>query len=242
MRFSIHVLLVGAMLVAAPVWADEPAAAEHGEAPAHGSGSGEHGHAAHAPTFHDINWYYGLLGERPDVEPSVLYRPTGMPVPLAALLFNTAILFYLLYRLGARPISEGLKQRKQTLLRGMDEAAKMRRDAEAQLKSYELKLERIEDEVERVKREMQATGEAERQRALAEARERRARMERDARQLVEQELKAIRERLQRELVESAVRSASEELSKRLSQADQERLAEEYVAGLSRAASSLRGRV
>jgi F-type H+-transporting ATPase subunit b len=247
MRASIHALMLGALLVVAPVSADEystdqPGAAEHGEAPAHGSGSGERGHAAHAPTFDDVNWYYGLLGERSGVEPSLLFRPTGMPVPLAALLFNTAILFYILYRLGARPISDGLKQRKQTLLRGMDEAAKMRREAEEQLESYELKLERIEDEVERVKREMQAAGEAERQRVLAEARERRARMERDARQLVDQELKAVRERLQRELVESAVRSASEALQSKLSQADQERLAEEYVAGLSRSAASLRGRV
>jgi F0F1-type ATP synthase membrane subunit b/b' len=124
----------------------------------------------------------------------------------------------------------------------MDEAAKMKRDAEEQLKSYELKLERIEDEVERVKREMQAAGETERKRVLSEARERRARMERDARQLVEQELKAVRDRLLRETVESAVRSATETLSSKLSQADQERLADEYVAGLSRAAASLRGRV
>jgi F-type H+-transporting ATPase subunit b len=255
MRTSIQALVLGALLAAAPAFADDhdhghdhgaAEAAHPGEAPAHGSGSAEHGehggHDAHAPTIDDVNWYFGILGERDDVEPSLLYRPTGMPVPFAALLFNTAILFYVLYRLGGRPISEGLKNRKQTLLRGMDEAAKMKREAEEQLKSYELKLERIDDEVERVKREMQASGETERQRVLAEARERRARMERDARQLVEQELKAVRDRLLRETVESAVRSATETLTSKLSQADQERLADEYVAGLSRAAAPLRGRV
>jgi F0F1-type ATP synthase membrane subunit b/b' len=67
-------------------------------------------------------------------------------------------------------------------------------------------------------------------------------MERDARTLVEQELKAVRDRLHRETVESAVRSAAETLSAKLSAADQERLAEEYVAGLARAAGTLRGRV
>jgi F-type H+-transporting ATPase subunit b len=165
-----------------------------------------------------------------------------MPVPFAALLFNTAILFFLLYRMLGKGISDGLKSRKQTLLRGMEEAAKMRREAEEQLKSYELKLERIDDEVERVKTEMIQTGEAERKRVLAEARERRARMERDAHQLVAQELKAVRDRLLKETVESAVRSATEALQSKLSPADQQRLAEEYVSGLARAAGTLRGRV
>jgi F-type H+-transporting ATPase subunit b len=204
---------------------------------------GSHGgHDAHVPSFEDINWYYGMLGERDDVEPGLVYRPTGMPVPFAALVFNSAILFYVLYRLGAKPISEGLTQRKQKLLRGIDEAAKMRREAEEQLKGYEHKLERIEDEVERVKREMVAAGEAEQKRVLAEARERRVRLERDAHQLVAQELKAVRDRLLKEMVESAVRSAAETLTNKLSGADQERLADEYVAGLARSAGSLRGRV
>ena len=219
-----------------------------GEAPAAGAhvpddaAADDHDAHGHAPSFHDVNWYYGLLGERDGVEPSLLYRPTGTPVPFAALLFNTALLFFILYRLAARPISEGLKNRKQTLLRGMEESAKMRREAQAQLEGYQQKLDRIEDEIERVRKEMQVAGEAEQQRALAEARERRQRLERDARTLIEQELKAVRDKLLRETVESAVRSAAETLSNRLSPADQERLAEEYVAGLARSAGSLRGRV
>ena len=249
-RFAL-LAVAGALFAAAPAFAfaddhghseavehaeaaGEHAAAPHGEGEAHGGG--------HAPTFDDVNWYYGVLGERDGVEPSLLYRPTGMPVPFAALLFNTAILFFLLYRMLGKGISDGLKSRKQTLLRGIEEAAKMRREAEEQLKSYELKLERIEDEVERVKNEMVQAGEAERKRVLAEARERRTRMERDAHQLVEQELKAVRDRLLRETVESAVRSATEALQNKLSPADQQRLAEEYVSGLSRAAGVLRGRV
>jgi F0F1-type ATP synthase membrane subunit b/b' len=249
MRAWLTALLVGTALCFALPASAEDDPHDHSAAPAAGAhvpedaaAAGHDAHGAHAPSFHDINWYYGLLGERDGVEPSLLYRPTGTPVPFAALLFNTALLFFVLYKLGARPISEGLKNRKQTLLRGMEESAKMRRDAEAQLKGYQLKLERIEDELERVKKEMQSAGELEQKRVLAEARERRQRMERDARQLVEQELKAVRDKLLRETVESAVKSAAETLSSRLTPADQERLAEEYVSGLSRAAGTLRGRV
>ena len=85
-------------------------------------------------------------------------------------------------------------------------------------------------------------GELEQKRVLGEARERRQRMERDARQLVDQELKAMRDKLLRETVESAVKSAAETLSNKLTPADQERLAEEYVSGLARAAGTLRGGV
>lgn len=248
MRSRFAGLFVAGALFAAPAFAADDHG--HSEVLEHAEAAGEHAaaddHGAHGghhvPTFEDVNWYYGILGERDGVEPSLVYRPTGMPVPLAALLFNTAILFYLLYRMLGQPIANGLKTRKETLLRGMDEAAKMRREAEEQLKSYEQKLERIEDEVERVKKEMIHAGEAERKRVLEEARERRTRMERDAHQLVEQELKATRERLLRETVESAVRSATETLQSKLSAQDQQKLAEEYVSGLARAAGTLRGRV
>lgn len=200
-----------------------------------------HGHD-HVPHFEDINWFYGMFGTREGAEPSFFYRPPDMPVPVGALVVNAAILYFILFRIFRGPVSEGLKRRKETLLRGMDEAAKMRREAEEQLASYEQKLARIDEEVERVKQEMHAAGEAERARVLAEARERRERMERDARVLVEQELKAVREQLLRETVESAVRSAETSLAQMLTPGEHQRLAEEYVASLSRAASTLKGRV
>ncbi|HLV65763.1 MAG TPA: ATP synthase F0 subunit B [Polyangiaceae bacterium] len=223
--------LAPAAFAAAPAHeGDADAAAAHG------------GHDDHVPHFEDINWFYGMLGTREGVEPNLVYRPPEMPVPVGALLVNTAIVYFILFRIFRRPVSEGLKRRKETLLRGMDEAAKMRREAEEQLASYEQKLARIDEEVERVKQEMHAAGEAERARVLAEARERRERMERDARVLVEQELKAVREQLLRETVESAVRSAETSLAQMLTPGEHQRLAEEYVASLSRAASTLKGRV
>ena len=68
----------------------------------------------------------------------------------------------------------------------MEEAARMKSDAEKSLAEYEQKLASIDQEIERVRREMRAAGESERVRILADARARRERMERDARLLVEQ--------------------------------------------------------
>jgi F-type H+-transporting ATPase subunit b len=207
----------------------------------HGSAAGEHGPGAHGGGHGpgEINWMNGFIGESEDAHPSspwepTLFRPKGTPPPLMAMLINTAILFYILGRVGAPKITTALKRRKTTIMQGMDEAARMKEQAAARLVDYETKLERIDDDIERVKREMREAGEAERARMLADAKEKRARMERDAKLLIEQELKAARETLLRETVRGAVISATDVLSKQVTSADQQRLADEYVKSLAKA--------
>ena len=218
----------------------EPAA--HGAEPsAHGDAHAAHGDD-HVTTFDDFNWYHGLFFEKEGVEPSLLYRPKGMPVPFAALLFDCAILYFLLFRFMGRPVREGLKRRKDTLLRGMEEAAKMKREAEGQLAFYEEKLAKIDQDVAELRQRMRHAAETESARILSEAKERRTRMERDAHQLVEQELKAVQERLSAETIAGALCAAEQSLLQRITEADQQRFGDEYLAGLPQAAASLRGRL
>ncbi|MEO6602519.1 MAG: ATP synthase F0 subunit B [Polyangiaceae bacterium] len=158
------------------------------------------------------------------------------------MLLNSAILYYLLVRFAKKPIAAALKSRKATILRGMEEAGKMKQDAEAQLAHYEQKLANVDQEIERVRTDMRASGEAERKRILAEAKEKRSRMERDAQTLIGQELKAARESLQSELTRAALRSAEATLRSTLTAADQSRLAEEYLTGIKVSATALRGKV
>jgi F-type H+-transporting ATPase subunit b len=119
----------------------------------------------------------------------------------------------------------------------MDEAAKMKEDAARSLAGYEEKLSRIDEEIERVRTEMREAGQQERVRILAEAKERRVRMERDAKLLIELELKAAREELIKETVESAVRSASARLENQVTVADQQRIAEHYLKSIGSALGS-----
>lgn len=213
------------------------ASEHHGD---EGHGAGAHG-AHHEPHFSDINWFYGVLGTKEGVEPSFLLRPPDMPAPFGALLINAAILYFILYKILAKPIRDGLVARKEGILRGMEEAARMKREAEARLEEYEQKLDHIDDEIERVKKEMQEAGERERERILKEAKERRERMERDAKLLIEQELKAAREELLREAARAAVSSAQSTIESKISASDHARLADEYLAGLRSAAAELRGK-
>jgi F0F1-type ATP synthase membrane subunit b/b' len=135
-----------------------------------------------------------------------------------------------------------LKKRKEGILRGMEEAAKMKREAEGQLAFYEEKLAKIDQDVQELRDQMRHAAESESARILSEAKERRVRMERDAHQLVEQELKAVREQLSAETIQSALRSAEAALLKRITEADQQRFGEDYLSGLAKAAGVLRGRV
>jgi len=247
---------LGAALLAS---ASTPALAQEHDAPVHDAAPADHhavaaegeGHAAHgaehaehdhAPTFDDINWGYGFLGEKEGVEPSLLWRPTGMPVPFGALALNAAILYWLLIKYGKKPISDALKARKLGIMKGMEEAAKMKAEAEASLAKYKKQLDEIDSEVERIRREMKESGEADSARILSEAKERRERMERDARTLVDQEMKAARETLLRETVRAAVKSAEATLAAKISDGDRMRLGDEFLASVKASGASLRGRL
>jgi F-type H+-transporting ATPase subunit b len=240
-----------ALVAAALVVTNARAADEHGHAaPAghhaateHAAVGGEHaehgGH--HVPTFDDINWFYGALGEREGVEPDFLFRPKGMPAPFGLWILNAVVLYGFLIKVARPKIREGLKNRKTSILRGMDEAARMKREAEARLADYEEKLERIEQEVERVRREMREGAEAERARILSEAKTRRVRMEEDAKILVAQELSAATASLREELIRAALKSAVATVTSRLRPDDHQRYADEFLSGLGKAGTVLRGR-
>ena len=117
----------------------------------------------------------------------------------------------------------------------------MKREAEVRLQEYEDRLARIEEEVERVRRETRETTEAERTRILAEARARRERMEADAKALVAQELAAAADTIKGKMIAGALSSAVATIKAQVGADDQQRLADEYLAGLGRAGGALRGR-
>lgn len=236
--------LGAALSAAAPAFAEgeghvQEAPAHPGEAESHGEAQGGHDHA---PTFDDVNWAYGFLGEKAGEAPSLLWRPKGMPVPFGALALNAAILYWLLIKFGKKPIGDALKARKLGIMKGMDDAARMKAEAEASLAKYQKQLDEIDQEVERIRREMKEAGEADSARILSEAKERRERMERDARTLVDQELKATRESLVRDTVRAAVKSAEAKLIAKLADGDRQRLGDEFLASVKASGAALRGRL
>lgn len=233
-----HIALAGLLLSLAlfSVRSAYAEAAAEGEHAAGEHGASEHGEGHHAPSFDDVNWFYGFIGEDADVEPNLLWRKPGMPIPVGVLVLNTGILFFLIYKFGKQPIAKALKDRRAGIVKGIEEAAKMKAEAEASFLAYEQKLQQIDAQIERVRREMREMGEAERERILEEARERRQRMEREAKVLIDQEIKAARERLHREVVENAFRTALTTLEKQVTSADHQRIGQAYITTVAQASA------
>ncbi|HEU4410990.1 MAG TPA: ATP synthase F0 subunit B [Polyangiaceae bacterium] len=202
-----------------------------GHADPHGSAAQAGGGAHHGPE--PINWAYGLLGERDGVAPSLLYRPAGMPVPLLANVINFGLLALLGVRFGRKPLAEGLVKRRETLMREMDEAARLKREAEARLQTYKKRLEKVDDEIERIKSDYAAQAKRDRERIVREAEEKRERMRRDADFLLQQERKAAVERLTERTADEAVRRAEALLRAGVGDDDQQRLADEYLRDVTR---------
>ncbi len=189
------------------------------------------GHDHHVPHFSDINWVYGLIGEKPGVEPSLLWRPPGTPVPLAALLVNTAILFFLIGKFGGPAIAGGLVNRKKRIAGEILAASKMKAEAEQQLAHYEGKLRELGEEMNRIKEDMRSQAESDRARALDEAKAHRAALEAEARQLITQELAHARHEAILKAVSQSVEVARQHIQAQLTVEDHERLAGNLIPGL-----------
>jgi F-type H+-transporting ATPase subunit b len=204
---------------------------EEGEAAhdAHGE-PGEHGAHGEAHEHEQaFNWADGFLGEKEGVEPSLLYRAPGTPAPFLANVLNAGLLFWILVAASKKPVAEALKNRKERLIGAMEEAGRMKAEAQATLTQYEERLKHLDEEIGRIRREMHEAAEIEQKRVLTEAKERRARMERDAALLVEQERKGARETLIRETVSGALKSAEDLLKSHVGQADKDRLTRDFLA-------------
>jgi F-type H+-transporting ATPase subunit b len=217
------------------------APAPHGAAPgphgtAAGHGESEHGESGHAE--HDekappppINWWHGLLGEKANEPPSILWREPGAPPPFLASLINFAVLLLIVNRYGRKALADALVKRKENITREIDEATRLRKAAETRLAQYEKKLEKISDELERVRREFREQGERDKERIIREAKERRERMQKDTEIILLQEAKQMRQELLAEVVAQATRIATEILSKNTTLGDHDRFAEAFLAQL-----------
>lgn len=207
---------------------DGPATSGHAAA---GHAGGAHGGGHGGEHHQEFNWFHGLVGAKEGVEPSLLWRTPDMPTPFAAVLLNTALLFGFLFKVARGPIAKGLADRRERIMRGIDEASAMKAEAERQLAFYKSKIDNLDSEIERVKREMREGAEQERKRILEDAAARRTRLEQEARVLIEQELKAVRDELTRETARAALNSARDLLSANTTTDDHRRLCEQYLDSL-----------
>ncbi len=214
-----------------------PHAAPHGSASAHGEA---HGGSYHAPSDFNFADHARYTAEREKAargEKDAHGNPIVPVTPFAYLLLNAAILFFIYYRAGKKPIADGLQARHDTVAKDLAESAKIKAEAEARLAEYTTRLETLEEELQRIKGDIIKAGEGERARIVKEAEEKAERMKKDATFLLDQEMKQLRLDMIAFTVEAASTAAEQVLKSRIGASDHERLADEYVKQLSQSPPS-----
>jgi F-type H+-transporting ATPase subunit b len=224
--------------------------------PDHGHGAGHC--PGHGPTDspHAPNWWQGVIGVNNDAAQfqahdghfhrtdgfltQLLWRyenvkdecdPKNQPPPFLASVLNFGLLAFVIFRFGRKPLAEALAARKRAVMQEIDNATRLKDEAEARLEEYEDKLQNLDETLEQLKTDYAAQGEVERKHVLAEAEERRERMKRDVEFRIQQEEKAARQQLLQEAVERAVVEAEELIKKKVAKGDSDKMADDFLAGL-----------
>lgn len=151
---------------------------------------------------------------------------------LIASFVNFAILIGVFVHLFKDKLTSFLRERKAEVADALNEAAKLKAEAEAKHKEYTERMAKLDQELAQIKQDVIAAGIKERDRIMAEAEHKAARMRQEAHFLVEQQVKQLRGELAREAVEGAVAAAEALLLKTTTSYDQQRLAQDYLNALS----------
>ncbi len=141
---------------------------------------------------------------------------------------NFGILVGVLVYFLRKPVSQFLKDRREILIRTMEEAKKANEEARAKLASMEERLSRLGDEVEKLNREMEADAEREAERIRELTKKEIARIKEQTEFAAEQEVKKAKEAIRKEAAELAVKTASEIIASSLTDEDQKRFVKENI--------------
>ncbi len=164
--------------------------------------------------------------------------------PWGTYAINLAVLLGIYWYFGKDAVKKGLADRRGRIKQEIDDAQRMLKEAESRAKKYQKKLDELDTDIDQAKKSLTEAGTSERDRIVREAKEKAARMERDAHFLVEQELKQIHQDVVRQTLDRTVTAAEDILKRAIGPADQERLAEEYLTQLAalRQLDTVRGEV
>ena len=121
-----------------------------------------------------------------------------------------------------------LAARRAEVEKELAEAKRLRDEAEKRHMETAMRLEKLDEEMVQIRGDMIKAGEAERDRIVAQAEEKAARLRKDASFLIEQQMKQLRKELTQQAASAAVVAAQELLRERTTDSDQDQLAEAYI--------------
>jgi len=152
--------------------------------------------------------------------------------PLGLMFVNFALLLVILYFILRKPIGGGAKERRVRIEKEIEEARQLKEEAEKALAEARAKIELLDAEMDKLRREILDGGKSEAARITSEAEARAQRMQADTSALVEQEVARMSRAIREEVVSGIVDRAEAIIREKIRGDDQARLAQEYVRELS----------
>lgn len=244
--FAAALLGAPALSFAQPEVNDDPHQAEQGGDEAH-HGAGEHA-TTHEDPSKDFNFFSldyrgkdvkggpmgdGKLGDEPLPEG---HEEEPMSAPFVLVLVNFGILLVILAKVGGPAARKMAETRSDEIKSALDEAAKLRKQAQAKLDEYTSKLAASEAEMDAMLKGMRADAEADKQRILAAAEVQAAAVKRDAELRIAAEIERARHELSREVANAAAVVAEKLLREKTNAADQASLVDAFIRDVEAAAA------
>ncbi len=146
-------------------------------------------------------------------------------------MFNFFLLAGLLVYAVRKKVNPALADKRKEMELALKEARQLKQEAEARHAEYQSRLERLDQELAQIRAEMVKAGEAERDRIVSDAEQTAARIRKDTRFLIEQQMKQLRKDIRAEAITTAIDSAQSLLTQSAGPSDQRRLADAYLARL-----------
>ena len=154
-----------------------------------------------------------------------------MSPPFLFMLLNFGILLIILAKYGG-PAARKIAQERHDLIKtALDEAARLREQAQQKLTEYETRIKDVDAEVKKLVDGIRADAEADKARILEAASKQAAQMKRDAEQRIAAEIELARQQLQREVAAAASGATEKLLREKMTGDDQTKLVTSFIGNV-----------
>ncbi len=144
---------------------------------------------------------------------------------------NFVVLLFILRKVLFRPLGNMAAERHDELKAGLEEAAKLRADAQTKLDEYSQRIARIDDEVAEIVAALRKEAEAEKARILAAAAEQARQIKLECERTQAAELGRVEREIKAEAVRAAASAAEKILREKVTTDDERRIVERFAKEL-----------
>lgn len=165
----------------------------------------------------------GEKGEKEEEEP--------MSPPFIFMLINFGIFLVILAKYLAPAGTKVAQERHDMIKTALDEAAKLREQAQKKLTEYEARIKNVDAEVKTIIDDIRATADEDKKRILENAERQAAQMKRDAELRIAAEIEMARAQLSREVATAAATATEKLLREKTTPDDQKKLVGNFISGM-----------